>query len=63
MFAAHHEKKLCPYVFKVPNDHLLDNLESGKKEIQKLFWPKKSLEEILNVVHCMLKSVKTLLLT
>ena len=53
-------KKLCSCVFKVPIDHLFDNLESGKSEIKKLLWQKKSGK---NLEWCTLKSVRTLHLT
>ena len=43
--------KLCSCIFKVPFDHLFDNLESRKKEIQKLFWQKKSLEKNSNMCY------------
>ena len=36
MFAAHHEKRFVPASFKVSIDHLVDNLECGKKKL--LFW-------------------------
>ena len=31
MFAAHHEKSFVPAIFKFSNNHLFDNLESGKR--------------------------------
>ena len=43
-------KKLCSCIFKVPIDHLFDNLESGKKEMQKLFGKKKSGKKLEYVV-------------
>ena len=45
MFAAHREKDFVPTFSKVSTDHLVDNLESEKRNY---CFAKKNLEKVLN---------------
>jgi len=50
VFAAHHEQIFVFVFFKVSNDHLFDNLESGKEILifvfEKKIWIQKSVQTL-----------------